>query len=71
MYYRRKSLTRFTYCDVSACQRFAAVLFPYLWLFWLNKKEPYYQLAHWRWFDGVRDDARYEAALEKARRMAE
>ena len=44
---------------------------PYLWLFWMSKKEPYHQLTHWCWFDGVRDDARYVKVLEKAKRMAE
>ncbi len=43
---------------------------PYLWLFWQLKGDIAAAMQKWSWFDGVKEDARYAALLEKAKRLA-
>jgi len=44
---------------------------PYLWLFWQLKNDIERALSSWRWFDSVRDDPKYLALYEKAKKLAE
>ncbi len=43
---------------------------PYLWLFWQLPTDIYNAMTQWPWFDGVRDDERYIALLDRAKLMA-
>ena len=44
---------------------------PYLWLFWQLKGDIRCALTQWPWFDSVKNDPRYAAALAQAQVMAE
>lgn len=44
---------------------------PYLWLFWQLKNDIEIAMRTWKWFDGVREDARYAAFYEKAKALAQ
>ncbi len=55
--------------DLSAKGR--KVWTPYLWLFWQLKGDIAHAMMKWSWFDGVKEDPRYTALLEKAKKMAE
>ena len=43
---------------------------PYLWLFWQRNNDIERALNGWPWFEGVREDARYRTAYERAKTMA-
>ncbi len=43
---------------------------PYLWLFWQLRGDIAGAMMKWTWFDGVKDDPRYTALLEKAKVLA-
>lgn len=44
---------------------------PYLWLFWQLKGDILCALTQWPWFDTVKEDPRYIAALARAQVMSE
>ena len=44
---------------------------PYLWLFWQLKGDIYHGMTKWPWFDTVKEDPRYLALLERAKKLAE
>ncbi len=44
---------------------------PYLWLFWQLKGDICHGMTKWPWFDTVREDPRYRALLERAKKLAE
>lgn len=44
---------------------------PYLWLFWQLKGDILCALTQWPWFEAVKEDPRYTAALARAQVMAE
>lgn len=44
---------------------------PYLWLFWQLKGDILAGMTKWPWFDTVKEDPRYTALLERAKKLAE
>lgn len=44
---------------------------PYLWLFWQLRGDIFCAMTQWSWFEGVKEDPRYIAILERAKKLAD